>query len=87
MCTRKILNEAIDEIFAETDLSDVITNEILKKVCDKFNLNPRAINSDKNTVTLMLNHELESNKLHLALAKDILNFIKDRHNLYVRKAK
>ena len=25
MCTRKILNEAIDEIFAETDLSDVIT--------------------------------------------------------------
>tara|TARA_R100000773_G_scaffold30702_1_gene26221 strand:- start:50 stop:313 length:264 start_codon:yes stop_codon:yes gene_type:complete len=79
--TRKILNETIHEIFSNTNLSEILEYEILKKVCDKLNIKYKSYKSDKDTIKLVLNNELHSNKLNEALAKDILHFIRDRHNL------
>ena len=81
MNTRIILNKTIDEIFSNTNLSEILEYEILKKVCDKLNIKYKICKSDKDTIKLVLNHELHSNKLNEALAKDVLHFIRDRHNL------
>lgn len=81
MNTRIILNKTIDEIFADTNLSEILEYEILKKVCDKLNIKYKRCKSDKDAVRLILNHELHSNNLSEALAKDVLHFIRDRHNL------
>jgi len=81
MNTRIILNKTIDEIFADTNLSEILEYEILKKVCDKLNIKYKRCKSDKDEVRLILNHELHSNNLNEALAKDVLHFIRDRHNL------